>query len=100
MFRLGADATASSAHFERLNEFFIYIPNDEISHSSTTGTTNDSNDNHARAMPPSVRRRDTGLNKLRWSVRGRILNLDIVPQSVLAIMLSSAQEFNEMQGTV
>src|SRR5687767_3110706 len=44
MFRLGADAAASSARFERLNEFFIYIPNDEIGHSSSNGTMNDSND--------------------------------------------------------
>jgi hypothetical protein len=44
MFRLGADAAASSARFERLNEFFIYIPNDEIGQSSSKGTMNDSND--------------------------------------------------------
>jgi hypothetical protein len=44
MFRLGADAAASSARFERLNKFFIDIPNDEIGHSSSKGTMNDSND--------------------------------------------------------
>jgi hypothetical protein len=37
MFRLSADAAASSARFERLDEFFIYIPNDEIGHSSSKG---------------------------------------------------------------
>ena len=44
MFRLGADAAASSARVERLNKFLIDIPNDEIGHSSSKGTMNDSND--------------------------------------------------------
>jgi hypothetical protein len=37
MFRLGADAAASSARFERLDEFFIYIPNNEIGDGSPQG---------------------------------------------------------------
>lgn len=48
MFRLGADAAASSARFERLDEFFIYIPNNEIGDGSSTGTINDSNDINRR----------------------------------------------------
>jgi hypothetical protein len=36
MFRLDADAATSSARFERLNELFINIPNDEISYRSST----------------------------------------------------------------
>ena len=44
MFRLSADAAASSARFERLNEFGIYIPNDEIGHTSSKGTMNDINE--------------------------------------------------------